>query len=219
MADKRIVMSPDSVLAILAGQKTMTRRLLKPQPSASVTAVRCRRTYAGNWLQSHRIGSNGWEMTSHRCPYYVGQRLWVAEALERAWRDYNKPFTCRYVADLADVMVEWDKPEPWLWQRNSLSAIFMPRWACRIFLEVTEVRAERLQGIGIGDVWREGLRRVGGDWLYGKQVCLHSQQASQCCGPTITAYVTLWDSLHKKPEQQFDANGWVDVVTFKMEEL
>lgn len=76
-------------------------------------------------------------------------------------------------------------------------SIHMPKEAARIWLKVTDVRAERLQDIGIEGCEKEGV------W----------------CGNNgdIFAFMKLWDSTIKKPDIDcygWNANPWVWVIGF-----
>lgn len=77
-------------------------------------------------------------------------------------------------------------------------SIFMPRWASRITLEITDVRVERVQGITEADAIAEGV-----EW--------------QTPGPERNRlrYRELWDSLNAKRGFGWDKNLWVWVLTFK----
>jgi len=76
-------------------------------------------------------------------------------------------------------------------------SIFMPRWASRITLEVTERRVARVQEISEADAIAEGVEAVSGSYmpawkLYG-----------QTGGATMIArhsYQTLWNSINLEPK-------------------
>lgn len=83
-------------------------------------------------------------------------------------------------------------------------SIFMPRWASRITLEVTEVRVQRLQEISPDDVRAEGI-------------CLPRTELF----PDVNTgsklrqrFEWLWDSLNKK-KHPWSSNPWVWAITFK----
>lgn len=85
--------------------------------------------------------------------------------------------------------------------RKMVPGIHMPRWACRINLEITDVRAEALQEIENGDARDEGfvdsaVRRNGG-------------------GIALDKFRELWDELNGPRGFGWDANPWVWVVSFK----
>ncbi len=80
-------------------------------------------------------------------------------------------------------------------------SIFMPRWASRILLEITEIRVERLQEITPENCLREGLS-------------LNYQPVSEL----PKRYAELWDSLNGK-KHPWVSNPWVWVISFKRLEL
>src|SRR5208283_4985371 len=95
-----------------------------------------------------------------QCPYgVVGDRLWVKEALRRAGKGI--------IVYADDGCPAWDRREcagesvTWPWKGKSLSAMFMPRWASRLTLELTEIRVQRVQEISEADCIAEGID-VGG---------------------------------------------------------
>lgn len=160
MADRPIIFSSPMVRALLAGTKTQTRRLLKPQPGDMD------RPFAmedGTW---HVTDSRGCNMSPLPVRYAVGDRLWVREAFIGA-RGYdddppsrfgNKPIW--YCADGAPDREKW-----WHLSNRLRPSIHMPRWASRLTLTVTEVRVQRLQEISEEDAIAEGaepMRLLGG---------------------------------------------------------
>jgi hypothetical protein len=77
----------------------------------------------------------------------------------------------------------------------------MPRWACRILLEITDVRVERLQAISADQAEAEGIEflRAAPDL----DETMTPQQLFEC----------LWD--HVNGEGAWGANPWVWAVSFK----
>ena len=68
--------------------------------------------------------------------------------------------------------------------------MFMPRWASRIMLEVTDVRVERLQDISEADALAEGIVRLN-DGGYGLPDGSHYHFTD----PRIS-YWSLWDAIN-----------------------
>ena len=65
---------------------------------------------------------------------------------------------CSYAADGTHIWSTTEgHREPWTWKRSTLPSIHMPRWACRIVLEIVSVRVERLQEITEEDAAKEGM--------------------------------------------------------------
>lgn len=97
-------------------------------------------------------------------------------------------------------------------------SIFMPRWASRITLEITEVRVQRLQEIGEDDARAEGVesytpphghispnQRVPGP---GFDCCRLGDQ------PHRLPFADLWDSINGK-RAPWSSNPWVWCLTFR----
>lgn len=144
MSMKPIVFNSLMVQAILDGQKTQIRRIVKPQPTAQLTH------------ESKGIWQNTQAMPGARFKpkYQVGDVLYVKEDI---W--HNEPFHAehlldyRYCAtDKAPLLGDKDPHYPMCnWVK--LYARSMPKSAARIFLEVTNVRVER----NSNDLW---------EWVY-----------------------------------------------------
>lgn len=101
----------------------------------------------GRKTQTRRIVKTGTPDDWNACPYgVIGDHLWVRECFSKPYElDIQaKCFTGFYRATDAGRKVKW------------MPSIFMPRWASRIALEITNVRIERLQDISEADAQREG---------------------------------------------------------------
>jgi hypothetical protein len=84
-------------------------------------------------------------------------------------------------------------------------SIHMPRWACRLVLEVVSVRVERVQAIRhvAADLEAEGVV------LPPSELYPHTNRASKLA----RLYEKLWGDINGK--ESWDANPWVRVVEFK----
>jgi len=129
MKPKPILFSGAMVRAILAGEKTQTRRVVKDPRRYGLTDERM--------VIGHR----------RNLPYVVGQILWVRETFNADWCDH-----VIYRADGGAARDAGYSAEP-RWRPS----IFMPRSSSRITLRVTDVRVERLQGITVHDIRLEGI--------------------------------------------------------------
>jgi len=93
------------------------------------------------------------------------------------------------------------------------SVLFMPRWACRLLLRVTAVRAQRVQEISEEDAIAEGIEHVPPGPCYwagemsgtGKVTYANPQYA----------FSRLWNSINAKRGFGWDANPWVWAYTFE----
>jgi len=173
--------------AIIAGEKTVTRRLVRPTVGGqrrwltpallarSPWAVMCK---GGAQMEHPKGGPLAWI----RCPYGdAGDRLWVRET----WQTHTAPLD----RDRAQVIYRADgevhhEGDPMTWR----SAMYMPRWASRITLEVVSVGCERLHAITDEDARREGV-------------------------VDRTAFAVLWDEINAA-RATWASNPWVWRVAF-----
>lgn len=211
MKEHQILFKGPLVRAILSGQKTVTRRLLKMPHGFWETST------TGELVP---IPAN--------CPYgKPGERLWVRET----WSDVNLQGApgIAYQADdeVRDLMEDasfldehgafnYDDPrsKPYqfaCWSEDLIAgiegrwrpSIHMPRWVSRILLEVTAVRVERLQDISRADIRAEGLQ-------------CPPELASDDVSPNYRDwYPAAWRELWESTGGDWNANPWVWVVEFK----
>ncbi|MGR2678682.1 hypothetical protein [Chromobacterium haemolyticum] len=181
------------VRAVLADAKTMTRRMMKVQPSegSTVTVERYEPAIVsrnGELVPGPEVFGAHWGDGEFGlvCPYgQPGDRIWVRETYADAG--------CRltYRADEDDgahcVVEKW------------IPSIHMPRAACRLVLEITDIRVERLQDITYGDAQDEGWPPM----VDGKP------------NPhdPITWFKLLWEELYGAGS--WDANPYVWRISFK----
>jgi hypothetical protein len=126
--NQSILFSPPMIRDILAGRKTMTRRVVIPQPEDAAQMP--------------------------LCPYRPGQRRWVREGW-RPWLAYSGWRTV-YLADKTERAIT--PPPHWSPRRlTGMTAAQMPEWASRITLEIISVAVERVQQISAEDIIAEGL--------------------------------------------------------------
>jgi hypothetical protein len=132
MKARPILMSGPMVQAILAGRKTQTRRVLKPQPGQGLLGPR---SEDGRWMIGGAISQ-----VLGRCPYgQPGDLLWVRETHYVA-----EGMRVIYRADDPDASVRWTP------------SIYTPRWASRLTLHITDASVERVQDISEEEAEAEG---------------------------------------------------------------
>ena len=141
-----------------------------------------------------------------------GDRLWVRECFSYdsldVDRDGSLPPWCW--ADGNPEYGDWTKPKP---------SIFMPRWASRLTLVVTEKRMERLQDISEDDAKAEGLlwrERASAGWHWRPfDIVEHRNGFNDWSYQTaVAAFEGLWDTLHAKPGTRWSDNPEIVVVAF-----
>jgi hypothetical protein len=251
MKERPILFSAPMVRALLAGTKTQTRRAVNPQPP-SVEAVRGKAGIGFSML-SPRSGDGHWRVSGPvwavrdlmgaepqwRCPYgAAGERLWVRETWCSAYA--RGAWGTIFAADQSFVLGKRqhekgphfnaaDRP-PLQWHPS----IFMPRWASRLMLEVTDVRVQRVQDITEEDAIAEGcapqvypgswsvMRKDGSayDCFVEPENPSHFAavvyQPPRSWSTAREVFMRLWDSINgKRPGCAWSDNPWVWCVSFK----
>lgn len=220
------------VRALLGGRKTQTRRVVKPQPHADCSRIEVDH-YHPTVIDKSGDESPGDEIFGAysldgewgvKCPYgEPGDRLWVREAWAARVAHSHGLDACdcddvlfTYPADGADRFVsgseiaKYNSADSWVFPRSVLAggnapSIHMPRWACRIVLEIVSVRVERVQDISRADAKAEGF-------LPSEFTGLESWNG-QMYGNAELAFAACWRDING-PES-WDANPWVWVVEFR----
>lgn len=191
MRERPILFNGAMVRAILDGRKTVTRRAVKDLEPG------CR--YQGLEPDGRHLFTKGPAYGKVSCPYgEPGDRLWVRETF--AVYGDEKFAAIHYRADRPHHVAQKGmgyKP-----------SIHMPRWACRILLEVTDVRVERLQAITYEQAAAEGVHRDQRMWF-----------ATDEGGPAFKYPEQAFAQLWRQTGGDWDANPWVWVVEFKRVEV
>lgn len=139
---KPILFNTEMVRAIMDGRKTVTRRVVKPQPIYTIVPDKKHRKPMSFFVDSER-----WI----KPPCQSGEILYVRETWAAWSRTEGIAPKIHYKADgecLKDV--KW-RP-----------SIHMPRDAARLFLRVKSVKVERLQEISAQGLIEEGLFSIEG---------------------------------------------------------
>jgi hypothetical protein len=226
MTDRPIIFSAPMIKALLDGRKAQTRRVIKTplgftefQGFVGVGETRAVFDCSPPVCAPVQI----------RIPFAIGDRLYVREA----WRamDRQDEFSGGQIAEQclevgykrawSPIQYEADGAR-YNWIVDPLGfgtkpgryrhARFMPRWASRLTLIVTDVRVQRLQAITGRDIIAEGIR-CGGCHDVG------TGDFSACrnggCFEQRNDFMHLWNSLHGP--DAWDANPWVVAVSFEVE--
>lgn len=229
---KPILFNTEMVRAILAGRKTVTRRVIKPHYKDGDAGFRINRRKVDGVITGVEYYDEEERGTDRYVnpPYQIGDILYVRETWARLVTAKDGEMQSeRYVYKATDeypfgesgyiVKFRW-KP-----------SIHMPKEAARIWLKVTDVRVERLQDITEDDVCKEGAEPLircarehetyNADGTLG-DMCWNTDECSYC--PFIEkSYSELfgkmvWNSTIKKQDLDsygWDANPWVFVVSFE----
>lgn len=185
---KPILFSTPMVQAILRGEKTMTRRIIKPQPkaelfSAIIGGYNTIPFMVRFWTKRE---PNNPLIEDIKLKYKVGDILWVRET----WHPKRHSMPTGLPYEYKATALEDGNPtdEPWK------PSIFMPKDACRIFLKVTKIRVEKLQDISNSDIVSEGAADFG------------------CCTKKLN-WQLLWEKINGS--ESWSENPYVFVYEFE----
>ena len=196
MKESPILFSTPMVRALLAGTKTQTRRIFKPDRMTWDANGRYT-TYAMRGGELSTTGSGPFKPSSwlHYCPYGQpgGDRLYVREtwAAPHAY-DHLPP---RLIPQDARIHYAATEDRGGLLWRLS---IHMPRWASRISLGITSVRVDWLRACNEVDAIAEGA-----PWA----ACGAPQEGSHKAG-----FAQLWEQINGS--DSWAANPWVWCISF-----
>lgn len=204
MKERPILFKGPMVRAILEGQKNQTRRLVDTK---YINAEIDNFKFLGCFERDGRTHAQfkyllePYVRESKGC--LVGDLLWVREA----YQEINGKKL--YMADEANEILDGWTP-----------SIHMPRAACRLILEVTDVKVERLQDMTENDAMCEGAELT--CVHCGEPFCIEKCAMGACwkpdCGEEdfsfIAGFKTLWDSL-AKPGFRWEDNPYVWVIEFR----
>jgi len=161
---KGMMFTTNSVQGIRADRKTMTRRVVKPQPPEYVGHITVgwgHPTVIDRWgdAQPGKKVFGAWSEYGEwgiKVPCRVGEVVYVKEALYEDRSDCSSTFgMAMYQADnepvIIDDQIDLRGHMPWQWKRGVLPAMSMPEEAAREWLEITEVVCERVHEISEED--------------------------------------------------------------------
>lgn len=212
--ERPIIMSGSMVRQTMADKKTCTRRFAvihEPTDLAGEYVHATGTDEETHWLMRKEPFGG---LCLGPCRYgKPGDLLWVKET----WRPfgYGWSVNVHYAADGVERLIDdgdvidWTMPKAA--ERGNVSPLYMPRWASRILLEVTEVRVERLQAITADEARAEGLPLP--DLLPAK---INGERGQVMFFDPLLQFRWLWDHLNgKKPGRAWADNPWTWVVGFR----
>ena len=206
---KPILFNTAMVRAILDGEKTCTRRILKLpkhiEKQRNGLYILCAEgsTYSDKEFKDVIDYINP--------PYKVGDILYIRETWANTWTpDGDVGFV--YKADGEPKNFPYwgnakrGKHEVWM------PSIHMPKEAARVFLKVISVRAERLKDITDEGCYQEG---ISGTSFYDEAE--HIQIAGIGLNDSLerTAFSLLWNSTVREEKYSWEGNPWVWIIGFK----
>ena len=215
-----ILFSGPMVRAILAGNKTQTRRALNPQPDddcgwEGIEGV--------GYVPTIYIPEKEDDLPARFAYGRVGDRLWVRESFlpdppQTGEWDYYA-YTDGILHNFAAIPEKYRSPRYVLHKATRetdfkdlkwMPSIHMPRWASRITLEITKIDVQRIQEISEEDARAEGTPTV--------VVPNDSDEGENAKTIYKRRFRWLWDSINAKRDSgwcAWDKNPWAWVIEFK----
>jgi len=219
---KGILFKPDMIQAIIEGRKTVTRR--------AEAGLREINQEPDKWTCIGRDYEEGFEdyfvfrarpeIRLVKPRYQVGETVYIKEKalywdggaggcsniayqddpeIPQLLEDNNRLLITR---ETENILAGEPVVGKWQWK----SPLFMAEEDARYFLEITDVRAERLQEISSYDIEREGLPyKINRDDT-------HETHDSEIA---IEWFRNIWNSINK---EKWESNPWVFVYTFRNKE-
>jgi hypothetical protein len=199
-----ILFSTSMVQAIMEGRKTMTRRVVK-------FSLKCP-THHISIVESDSPPIVSW------AKWQPGNILWVRESF------------CRNVTHDDEIIYKASQHPNIIERLSWKPSIHMPKDVCRIWLEVTNVRVERLHEITEEDARAEGVRDLEPVWPHDFSLCrkcggtgLHETVGPNLgmievdctnCDTYKKRFNILWNKING--EESWNANPWVWIIEFKV---
>jgi len=213
MKERPIIFSGEMVRAILVGLKTQTRRPVKHSIPLGILKIDEALTHSDieRMCPFGRLGSKLWVRETYRVAAASGYMPENGpnkyEATIEYKSTYERPINGNRMGRTVELPemnfagnLRVDGGVAWR------PSIHMPRWASRITLEITDVRAERVQEIREKDSRAEGIFiKSYGDYQRKNNVAFWQIYRH--------AFKEAWNSIYGP--DAWDRNDWVWVIEFK----
>jgi len=201
---KGLSFSQPMVKAWMEGRKTVTRRMMNPQPTESVEEIH------GIWCEQWDVDRGDGYVDQDARPlktrYLPGETVYIKEIWGLLDSEFhpvplpfrNKPYYAHsHIVYKADHLTGNDGPDKIPWK----SPMMMPEWAARSHARIVSVRPERVQEITFADAIKEGMMA----YPYEEYEHLHGGVSPEQTG-AIVFFKETWDTLHPGT---WDQNPWV----------
>lgn len=189
-----MIFSAQSVRSVLAGLKTQTRRVIKPQPEDVFDPAAC------PWLPGDLVWvKETWAVMrmARVCGDWEAQGIAMLDSYaKRPANDFNESYHSIYQAD------GYEPCEGEAWR----SPYFMPKWASRLTVKILTIEPQRLQDITEDDAVAEGYsaHHLARHAIYAKYAAKARDNFSYG-----------WDSINKRRGWGWDTNPYVWAITFE----
>ncbi len=209
---KPMVLTKENLIAAMEGRKTMSRRIIKPQPVMDKIE-----SFGESWswrksskdrfsgVTYKQLISDKGLLYPGRARYSVGDEVYVAEGYKFKYANLSqfslvaRTVSGRYTSDDSKFEMQLTEKEWKLFKARKdpyrhNAGRSMYKSLARTFMTITEVRVERLQEISMDDCIDEGI-------IYGGEGTHYQLTAGK--------FQILWNSIHG--DGAFKLNPWVFV--------
>lgn len=234
-----ILFSTEMVNAILDDRKIMTRRMVKKPLIKHNDVIKIPLP-----IDEYAIELKKWQDKGYKtigtdgsiagyllpeCPYgHPGDVLWVRESFFAYGHWSTITENGKKKKRFHDLTIEQDNQ--YYYENNmpykickygelgyhKRPSLFMPKAACRLFLQIENIRVERLQEITPQDAINEGIE-IGycADDITGKDLVTYKNYltGTHLIINECASFMTLWQSING--EESWNANPFVWIITFK----
>ena len=215
MKTSPMIFNSEMVRALLDGQKSQTRRPVKPQPEPATSHPDCSldlsRPGQGRFREVWSTPSSSGRCHSDMGRMHVspsgaaGDLIYVRETTEVDEHATAHAVLSRYAVDKQPVLYSGcEDPEyngsvaHWNYPRPVRPSVHMFRWASRLTLKITDVCIERVQDIRAEDCLCEGIKLR---WMH--------RYADR---EIKSKFSDLWNSIYSN----WESNPWVWVYEFEV---
>ena len=235
------IFNAQEVQAIIAGNKTMFREVLKTcKHHPNNLCQKVRNTHYGIYLKEDGLfwqpygGSelqpfpycDGKLSASNSlgefCPYQVGEPIFVKESFSKllihSGHQYYYPAHCiRECVDRDNGFHYWadGNPEFGDWE-SPRPATHMKQEHSRLTLQIKNIGVERLKDINREDCLKEGIEKM---WLQENEDFPRYEIGEHSYFDPKKTFENFWNATHKKLEEKWEANPWVFVYEFEVLDL
>lgn len=213
-----ILFNTDMVRAILDGRKTVTRRLAKKVPVEThrIEEIEIFQPFYGDTEKQFECHWGGYQpdtggFVDGSCkvkpPYQIGDVLYVKEKFEVIEKELPESY------DTEEMILPAVRDfYPYGNHVKYIPSIFMKKSMARIFLKVTDVRAERVRDITPDQALKEGTEYAC------NEKCKSYMWCDNPCKGGCECFYKLWNTTIKKADLNrfgMSANPWVWVIEFE----
>jgi hypothetical protein len=210
-----MLFSGELVRAMIGGNKTQTRRIMKPQPKLKDDGIT--HWWPSNIFQTmvtiddpKSAGCPLAFKAGEICPFGdVGNLIYVRETFkvsENHFNDIAGQYCLHYQSDegllLIDPTIDNNDYLAYsILKKGNTPSIHMPRWASRLTLKITDVRVERVQDISSEDAKAEGFDYSSTDSAIKQGFAIGAR----------TNFRHAWEKIYG---ESWNKNEWVWVIDF-----